>query len=69
MGKLSDGGQALMELNEYPFSKLYGWIQDKYGVSWQLILTNPDGDLGKSSTPCLLFVGAVCGKAEEAINF
>src|SRR5688572_16947564 len=36
--KLSEGGKVLMELQEYPFSKLYGWLEDKYGVSWQLIL-------------------------------
>mgnify|MGYP001085877818 CR=1 FL=1 len=32
-------GTALMELGEYPFSKRYGWIQDQYGVSWQVIHT------------------------------
>ena len=41
--KLSVGGKTLMPLQEYPFSKWYGWIQDRYGVSWQLILTNPSG--------------------------
>ena len=25
-----------MPLQEYPFSKRYGWIQDKYGLSWQI---------------------------------
>jgi len=35
--KLIDGGKALMELGEYPFSKHYGWLQDKYGISWQII--------------------------------
>jgi predicted 3-demethylubiquinone-9 3-methyltransferase (glyoxalase superfamily) len=43
-GKLSEGGTELMALQEYPFSKRYGWIQDKYGLSWQLILTNPQGE-------------------------
>ena len=37
-GKLSEGGIPLMELGEYPFSKRYGWIEDRYGLSWQLIL-------------------------------
>ena len=36
--KLSEGGSILMELNSYPFSKKFGWVQDKYGVSWQLNL-------------------------------
>ncbi len=36
--KLSQGGSVLMELNTYPFSKKFGWVQDRYGVSWQLDL-------------------------------
>ena len=36
--KLSEGGKALMELGEYPFSGRYGWTEDKYGVSWQVML-------------------------------
>jgi predicted 3-demethylubiquinone-9 3-methyltransferase (glyoxalase superfamily) len=35
---LSDGGMALMELGDYGFSKRFGWVQDKFGVSWQLNL-------------------------------
>lgn len=31
---LKEGGQALMPLGEYPFNKWYGWIQDRYGLSW-----------------------------------
>lgn len=66
--KLSEGGMALMPLQEYPFSKRYGWIQDKFGVSWQLILTNPEGEERPFIVPSMLFVGNVAGKAEEAIN-
>lgn len=36
--KLSDGGQVLMPLDNYGFSKKFGWTADKYGVSWQLNL-------------------------------
>lgn len=67
--KLINGGKALMPLQEYPFSKLYGWVEDKFGVSWQLILTNPEGEARPFIIPSLLFVGDVCGKAEEAIDF
>lgn len=64
--KLSAGGAALMPLGQYPFSERYGWIQDKYGVSWQLMLTNPDGEPRPTIVPSMMFVGENCGKAEEA---
>ena len=66
---LSSGGTALMPLQQYPFSERYGWLQDRYGVSWQLILSDPKGEERPSIVPSLLFVGKVSGKAEEAILF
>ena len=36
--KLSVGGQALMPLGDHGFSKKFGWINDKFGISWQLNL-------------------------------
>ncbi len=36
--KLVEGGQVLMELAAYPFSPRFAWIQDRFGVSWQLSL-------------------------------
>jgi predicted 3-demethylubiquinone-9 3-methyltransferase (glyoxalase superfamily) len=66
-GKLTPGGMVMMELGEYPFSKRYGWIQDRYGVSWQVIHT--EGDFRQQIMPALMFVGDVCGKAEEALGF
>ncbi len=63
--ELSKGGKTLMELKEYPFSKKYGWVQDKYGVSWQLILN----EVPQKISPFLMFIGAQFGKAEEAMNF
>lgn len=67
--KLVDGGKILMPLDAYPFSKRYGWVEDKYGVSWQLILTDPEGDERPLIIPSLLFVGNVYGKAKEAGEF
>ncbi|MEH7226741.1 VOC family protein [Bacillus sp. JJ1566] len=67
--KLSDGGTELMPLDKYPFSEKYGWIQDKYGLSWQLILTNPEGEERPTIIPSLMFTSDKCGKAEEAIHF
>ncbi|MGH6815240.1 MAG: VOC family protein [Hyphomicrobiaceae bacterium] len=37
---LADGGQILMPLDRYPFSKRYGWLSDRFGVSWQVNLPN-----------------------------
>jgi predicted 3-demethylubiquinone-9 3-methyltransferase (glyoxalase superfamily) len=36
---LVDGGSVLMELGNYPFAKKYAWINDRFGVSWQLVLS------------------------------
>ncbi|OGE31013.1 hypothetical protein A2631_05015 [Candidatus Daviesbacteria bacterium RIFCSPHIGHO2_01_FULL_44_29] len=66
--KLSEGGTILMELDEYPFSERYGWLQDKYGLSWQIIFVG-ESEIKQKITPMLMFVGDVCGKAEEAVNF
>jgi predicted 3-demethylubiquinone-9 3-methyltransferase (glyoxalase superfamily) len=67
--KLSTGGKPLMPLDRYDFSERYGWIQDKYGVSWQLIYTNPEGEERPLILPSLLFVGDLCGKTEEATDY
>lgn len=63
--RLSEGGNILMNLNKYPFSEKFGWVNDKYGVSWQFALS--DGP--QKITPCLMFSGDQRGKAEEAINY
>lgn len=67
--KLAEGGKVLMPIDKYPFSERYGWVEDKFGLSWQLILTNPEGEERPTLIPSLLFVGNVYGKAEEASNF
>jgi len=66
--KLSEGGAALMELGEYPFSEKYGWMQDRYGLSWQVMFMG-DRKVKQKITPTLMFVGDQRGKAEEGINF
>lgn len=65
---LSADGTELMPLGEYPFSKHYAWIQDKYGLSWQLMLVEKMEE-HQRIRPSLLFAEDACGKAEEAINY
>lgn len=65
---LSDGGSVLMALDKYPWSEKYGWVQDKFGVNWQISLGKL-ADTGQKFTPALMFTGSVHGKAESAINF
>lgn len=36
--RLSQDGKVYMPLSAYPFSERFGWVEDKYGVSWQLSL-------------------------------
>lgn len=67
--KLVEGGEVLMPIQEYTFSKRYGWLKDKYGVSWQLILTDPEGEPRPFIMLSQLFVGDVYAKAEQAIDF
>ncbi len=64
--RLSEGS-VHMPLESYPFSERYGWTEDRYGLSWQIMLVGEE-QAGQRITPTLMFVGKVCGKAEEAIN-
>jgi predicted 3-demethylubiquinone-9 3-methyltransferase (glyoxalase superfamily) len=66
--ELSRGGSVLMKFGVYPFSKKYGWTQDKYGLSWQVMYMD-NRKITQKITPTLMFVGNVCGKTEEAITF
>jgi len=65
--RLSDGGFVMMPLSEYPFSKRYSWVQDKFGVSWQIFLA--EGEVEQLVTPAFLFTQDGAGKTEEAINY
>lgn len=62
-----EGGTILTPAGKYPWGEHYGWITDKYGVSWQLAL-GKISDVGQKITPCFLFSGKQYGRAEEAIE-
>ncbi len=68
--RLIEGGRVLMPLDAYPpFSQRYGWLKDRYGVSWQLIASGEPSAGLPTVYPSLLFVGENYGKAEEALHF
>ncbi|WPQ61103.1 VOC family protein [Chitinophaga sancti] len=66
--KLITGGSALMPLDTYPWSSKYAWVQDKFGISWQLY-TGGKNDMNQKFCPTLMFTGTNAGKAEEALHF
>ncbi|MEO8516887.1 MAG: VOC family protein [Flavobacterium sp.] len=66
--KMLEGGSILMALDKYEWSEKYGWIQDKFGVNWQLSFGKLT-DVGQKYTPTLMFTQNQNGKAEQAINF
>ena len=65
--KLIDGGKALMPYNTYPWAKKYGWLQDKYGLSWQLSWSD-NHKMEQKITPLLMFTQDKAGKAKEAME-
>jgi predicted 3-demethylubiquinone-9 3-methyltransferase (glyoxalase superfamily) len=65
-GALAEGGTELMPLGEYPFSPHYAWVQDRFGISWQVMLTNPNGDPRPAIVPCLAFGDSAAGSAAAA---
>lgn len=65
---LTEGGMEMMPLDKYPWSERYAFIQDKFGVSWQLSYGKIE-DVGQRFTPTLMFTESKAGKAEEAIAF
>ncbi len=56
-----------MALDKYEWSEKYGWINDKFGISWQFALGKIE-EVGQKITPCFTFTGKQYGRTEEAIN-
>jgi predicted 3-demethylubiquinone-9 3-methyltransferase (glyoxalase superfamily) len=66
--KLSEGGSVLMELQKYPWSEKYGWVRDRFGVSWQISLGSRKNTGGQSIITALMFTNEHCGQAEDAMK-
>ena len=65
--KLAEGGEVLMALDKYGWSERYGWIKDRFGVSWQ-IMKDELKNVGQHITPLIMYSGEKRGDAEEAID-
>jgi predicted 3-demethylubiquinone-9 3-methyltransferase (glyoxalase superfamily) len=65
--KLSEGGQVMMPLNKYEWSAWYGWCQDRFGLSWQVMLAQ-DGTFPQKFIPCWMFSGDILAQANDAIK-
>lgn len=65
---LSEGGRVLMPLGEYPFSPYYVWLEDRFGLSWQLSYA-PDLDKPYQFDICLLFSQGQVGLAQPMLDY
>jgi len=62
-----EGGKVMMNLEQYPWSEYYGWIEDKFGVTWQLSLSIlAPGE--QKIIPSMLFTNNEFGRAGEALK-
>lgn len=64
--RLMEGGNVMMPLDAYLWSKKYGWVKDKYDVSWQIFLG--EKQTGQKLVPTLMFIHENNGKAMEAMQ-
>jgi predicted 3-demethylubiquinone-9 3-methyltransferase (glyoxalase superfamily) len=64
--QLLEGGEVMMGLQEYPWSPRYGWLRDRFGLTWQLSVHGDDRP-AQRITPALMFTGPAAGNAHQAI--
>lgn len=63
---LKQGGRVLMPLGTYPWTSKYAWVQDKFGVSWQLDID--DIKVPQKVVPSLLFTDKKYALIQEAFD-
>ena len=62
-----DGGSVYMPLDTYPWSERYGWLRDKFGMTWQIFSTGShNGEFNIATS--LLFTNQRFGEGEAALN-
>ncbi|AZA14540.1 VOC family protein [Corynebacterium choanae] len=64
---LAADGFVMMPLQEYDFNPYYCWVEDKFGVSWQLFTHEEPVDL-PAIYPSIMFCGAAQNRAAEALT-
>lgn len=64
--KLSENGKVLMELGKYDWSGQYAWVSDRFGVNWQLDISDINSE--QKIVPGLLFVNEKVGLVKKAIS-
>lgn len=64
---MTNGGEVMMPLQEYPFNPYYAWVKDQYGLTWQLMLDESQENTYQLDYS-LLFAAEACGKAEAALK-
>ena len=67
--QLIEGGTAVVPLAQYEWSELYGWVLDKYGISWQVALARPDDNRPQSFIASFMFCEQYQGRAAEAVDY
>lgn len=65
--RLADGGSVLIPIDKYFWSERYGWVKDKYGMTWQVSVVETAGN-PPSLTPSLLFTRDQFGHAGKAVE-
>lgn len=66
--ELIKDGSTYIPIGSYPWSERYGWLKDRFGMTWQISVSDKkDADL--RIIPSMLFVENQFGRAEEAIQF
>lgn len=65
--RLVSDGKVLMAYDTYPWANKYGWLQDKYGLSWQLSWSE-NHQMAQKITPLLMFTREKAGLAKEALE-
>lgn len=63
--ELSEGGKLLMNLANYPGVGQFGWLEDRFGISWQFSLDQSSSS--QKITPCFMFSGEQYGNASRAV--